>query len=210
MTFMPNTLVLVTFGMDSGLPEDVSVNTWSFTTELASDVPTAQAIAPVIQGFYQPLQAYLSPAIANVVTLRFYERDDPEPRIPYYNTSFSINTGAGEELPSEIALCLSFHGEPVSGLPAARRRGRIYIGPLGGSAAPSSGPSRPVQAFIDLIRTRALAVKAASAASGGIFQWTVWSTSDAAPVPITGGWIDNAFDVQRRRGLAATARNTWV
>jgi hypothetical protein len=38
----------------------------------------------------------------------------------------------------------------------------------------------------------------------------VWSPSNGDAVPVTDGWVDNAWDTQRRRGIDRTARSTWT
>jgi len=37
----------------------------------------------------------------------------------------------------------------------------------------------------------------------------VWSRTDEAVYPIVGGYVDYAFDTQRRRGQAPVARQSW-
>jgi hypothetical protein len=40
-------------------------------------------------------------------------------------------------------------------------------------------------------------------------SWGVWSKVDGVVRPIVGGWIDDDFDVQRRRGTDAQGRVVW-
>jgi hypothetical protein len=39
--------------------------------------------------------------------------------------------------------------------------------------------------------------------------WMQVSTTFGIANPVTGGFVDNSFDTQRRRGSAPTARDTW-
>lgn len=58
---------------------------------------------------------------------------------------------------------------------------------------------------------------AAGDASSGAWTWCIYSpttetqTASLASsfIPIVGGWVDNAWDTQRRRGLEPTTRTTW-
>jgi hypothetical protein len=40
-------------------------------------------------------------------------------------------------------------------------------------------------------------------------SWSVWSRKNANTKLVTGGFVDNAFDTQRRRGEKASGRQTW-
>ena len=42
------------------------------------------------------------------------------------------------------------------------------------------------------------------------YDWSVFSVTDQAAYEITDLYCDNAWDIQRRRGLKATARTTGV
>jgi hypothetical protein len=45
--------------------------------------------------------------------------------------------------------------------------------------------------------------------TGGNMRWAVWSRVNHAMYEVTGGFIDNEFDTQRRRGEVSTARSTF-
>jgi len=40
-------------------------------------------------------------------------------------------------------------------------------------------------------------------------DWIVYSTVDQAGHEVIGGWVDNAWDIQRRRGELSTSRLTF-
>lgn len=42
-----------------------------------------------------------------------------------------------------------------------------------------------------------------------IWQWRIWSPTNNNSVLIDNGWVDNAWDTQRRRGVEATARTIF-
>jgi hypothetical protein len=58
--------------------------------------------------------------------------------------------------------------------------------------------------------SQAINIKAAVNALAGNNDWCVWSVADQIAVPVANGWIDNAFDVQRRRGVDYTSRTLWA
>jgi hypothetical protein len=121
-------------------------------------------------------------------------------------------------LPREVALCGSFHGD-LSGVaeegagdtrPRARRRGRIYVGPLNVAATDSTngsanGGALPSGFFIGRLAAAFAEFTAAAIEDEG-GRWVVASRADNAVYPVTAGWVDNEFDTQRRRGLDPSAR----
>jgi len=134
---------------------------------------------------------------------------------------FATAQGA-PSLPNEVALAVSFHGD-LSAVgefgsggtrPRARRRGRVFIGPLwdGTSASSSGNPARPSATFMEDLRLAAdrLMILSDDATT---WKWVVPHAAESAgwtSVPVIGGWVDNEFDTQRRRGLVATTRSTFA
>lgn len=91
--------------------------------------------------------------------------------------------------------------------PKQRRTGRLYLGPLNiTTAATLSGAVRPTVAFRTDLQLAAVQLQARLEALDPTYSWSVWSKADAALRPITHVSIDDAFDTQRRRGAAPTAR----
>lgn len=198
---------------------DTVINTFHFTgVDSLGDMVTA--ILGRLTTFYNvtpgggsaPLKNYWSGVIdPGAVRARFYDFDAPEPRAPIADESLGLVTSSPistTNLPSETALCTSYRAALVSGENPARRRGRLYFGPLnaGASAGTGSNVVRPSTAVIgDLYRaTRDLADASTLGA-----RWVVWSRVNESAVPIEYGWVDNAFDTQRRRGEDATSRTNW-
>lgn len=219
------------FNPKSGLAEDAVINTFYFQTAVdptdTSD-PSAQQIIDLrlaVYNFYEtpPVASY---PIINFLHLdgfaqprhsfKFYNMDDPMPRAPFHT-----NTPAGQPsnptttgFPSEVAFCLSFRGPLESGGQPGRRRGRLYLGPIRNSVGTkevSSGQQRPDQDMMNVSVNAAKALQEAAMATGA--HWVVYSptsrgagTAAQASTVITHAWADNAFDTQRRRGLAPSAR----
>lgn len=135
------------------------------------------------------------------------------------------NTGSVGGLPSEVAVCLSFKADyagdperipmPPTGpegddRPRARLRGRVFIGPLNSTAmesAPTTAVPVPSVRMINSAWRAGSDLMTGSAAAG--VPWCVWSRTNGAIQPVVGGWVDNAFDTQRRRGEKATSRTAF-
>lgn len=205
----------------SGLAEDVATNTLYFLTSIGTDDTQMPLIAQAISDFFNVQPAGGSNAMASFFSnemaqngheVKFYRMSDPEPRVPIgvfpFNFAFAIN---GDPLPGEVALCLSFQGEKVSGLPQARRRGRIYVGRLDKDCSTSG---RPSSALVTNLKSAGAALLAASDAAPD-WSWHVYSPTQQQTsggwlsTAVENGWVDNAFDTQRRRGLAPTSRTLW-
>lgn len=121
-------------------------------------------------------------------------------------------------LPTEVAGCLSFHASLTGVLeevgatrPRARRRGRIYVGPLTVEAVDTTAPPYVLNpSFTGTLREAA--VRLGSFAGNELSTgegWGVWSRADQTVRKVVGGWTDNAPDTQRRRGFSPTVRNVF-
>nr|CRY96813.1 hypothetical protein [uncultured prokaryote] len=198
---MADYITQVTLHTASGITADYVTNTWAFE----SSVSTLAGLHSDLFHEYDLIHTLLSSTIAQVGhEISSYDRADPIPRAPVLTTFHSFATATGStSLPTEVALCLSFQGSKVSGVPQARRRGRVYIGPLYQAASDTAG--RPTSG----VRTSLAAMGAHVKAFAANGYWQVWSTVNNSPTLVVDGWIDNSFDTQRRRGVEATARTTF-
>lgn len=189
----------------SALPEDRFVNTWHFVTNDPKDV-AAPKIAARLAAFYNagPNQ-FLSSKVdrgTNKSEVRVYDLDDPIPREPDVQTwTLSAAPSPSGPLPNEVAVCLSFY----SGRNLPRSRGRIYLGPLDVNCMASGGADQRFSASFS--NTLATAVEQLDNDSS--LLWVVFSRADNDWGQVTNGWIDNAFDTQRRRGADADARKLF-
>ena len=206
---MVDILAQVVIPYRSGIPEDVAVNTWSF--DVADDDETNLGqIGQFLNVFYSGIDSLLSPVLdLGLVRGKFYRRSDPEPRTPVLDEVFDLGDGnTGGVFPEEVAACLSFRGVLQSGEPAARRRGRVYLGPLSDNVLVGDGQLRSRMPLA--VRTTILDAYEAAwgelTTAGNVH--TVWSSADATRYPVVQAWVDDAFDTQRRRGPAATTRTT--
>lgn len=206
----------------TGLPADDVTNTLYWVSTGLSPADTAASAQTKIETFYTAFdQSVLSGGLLLTgADVKHYDLTEPEPRVPILEDSFTLTLASGAALPSECAICLSFQATPVSGQSQARRRGRIYIGPIDIDAVETNGARVLVSAA-----TRTSLASAADAMWGGTAAteavWAVFSPTTAGPPPwsegtlgdsmafVSNGWIDNALDTQRRRGTRSTARTLW-
>jgi hypothetical protein len=209
----------------NGLPEDVAINTFHFST---ADIlsTTLTAIVDAIEDFYITAGG-AAPALYTFFSanqddqgneIKLYNLDDPEPRVPIFTVALTLPAQpSGDPLPGEVAMCCSFQATPESGEIQARRRGRVFVGRLDKDC---SSAGRPTSSLVDSLVQQGAALLAASDASA-VWSWIVFSrahtSSPSDPRPsyaqsfavVEEGWVDNAFDTQRRRGLAPTERETF-
>lgn len=142
-------------------------------------------------------------------------------------TDFGTLVAAGHavpDYPSEVACCLTLRAinwqdqqiERPDGAdqgaevdrPRQRYTGRIYVGPLEAAAGTtgSDGRVRPHADLQTALLNSAEQLYDQLAANGHF--WAVWSRKDAVARGLTEVQVDDAFDVQRRRGLDPTVRAT--
>lgn len=225
-----DTLVRVELPPASGLSQDKCVLDFAFARidESAPSETDDTNIANALAAFFNTngpdgvsVAKYISPFIARtpaVPVAKFYNIVVGSLGSPRRSISLPalVAPTSSTGLPCEVAACLSFHAdetgilEHVGGTrPAARRRGRVYIGPLiPGAVAEATAPYMLATQFTDQLRTAAHALAVAVAAEDWV--WCVWSRSDVTLRPVVGGWTDNAPDTQRRRGPDPTSRTTWT
>lgn len=149
---------------------------------------------------------------------------------PFFSDTFTLPAGAVSpvRMPSEAAIALTLRGTGwqtalanVPGPPAgpagdthprARKSGRIFLGPLSATANASfvaTGGEAVVNptvvtAILDAIQD----VQTQLVATTEQMSLAIWSRKAAGLTAISHAQVDNAFDTQRRRGIAATTRVT--
>lgn len=215
----------VSIPMDTALPEDSIVNTWHFDDDddpIAAPDDTRDWIMQLLTGFYQTIDnVILAATVGSPAVVRLYDMREPTPRAPLFTETIPLTPVNGDDgLPSEVALCLSFSAAVSSGQLAARRRGRLYLGPLATAVQTSEGGARRPSAAIRTVVANAAAVVRNGVEHPGSpglhLKWAVYSpttdltdTIDNAFNDVANGWIDDAYDTQRRRGARPTARTTF-
>lgn len=199
----------------SNLPEDRFVTTWAFVRETLANAGGQEQKNEVAErlrefwldggGTYPAVANYIPSSItAQGLEIRCYDLGQAPPREPsIYN--YPVGFGAqGQGLPREVAIAMSFY----AGRNLPRRRGRVFIGPLASSSI-ASDISPTVN---PLLRNRVVFMAerlALGFGAGDSMRWGVLSQADQQIRNVTAGWVDDAFDTQRRRGLAPTTRTSW-
>lgn len=214
---MPVIQAQVVLHTTDGLAENFVTNTLHFFGE--NDGATADLLADAIEDFYDgvtgagnSISEYLSASIVRtteVHEVKFYTVDGGPLGSPYATKEFALTAAplAVYRLPAEVACCLSFAAAQIGGGIAARRRGRLFIGPLCSDAL-DGGTSRPSSSLqTDLLAAGKRLFDAANAAEA---EWIIYSRAGNSTSAVYRGWVDDACDTQRRRGLAPTSRLTDV
>lgn len=196
--------VQIVLNMTSGLPEDAATNTWYFDCDDEADLASVRI---ALQDFYAEFDQSLSSLIdINNCVFKAYRLSDPKPRPPISETVFQIATKSVTAAPTEQCVVLSYQGAKVAGLPQARRRGRVFLGPWGvGNYEPDG---RITTAFVTTINLAGNALLTASN-NAATWTWAQYSPTNQVGIDVNDGWVDNEWDTQRRRGRAATARQIF-
>jgi hypothetical protein len=152
--------------------------------------------------------------------VQFYDLAAVPPRVPIFDGELTFTPDASLCLPAEVAICMSYRGTLVSGSNAARRRGRIFLGPVTTDVLlQETGEIRVTSACTEGIAD--LANTLMNAGDTSTWTWAVfspttagappWSAGEltAATLSVVAGHVDNAFDTIRSRGAAATDRSVW-
>lgn len=222
----------------SNLPEDESHNVFHFdVTGPTPDSGEIADMAEALTLFYigndggavNALTTWYSTESVDVTPspiIRFYEL----PAVPGPVGSpiaeanvLGFTASSADALPHEVALALTFHAD-LTGIPEsvpggvvgpegdthprARRRGRIYLGPLNVNTVDGTS-GRPSASFRTSVAAAGVRLRDNLDLQTGGIQWVVFSPTDWVARPVVNGWVDNAFDTQRRRGVAASSRTTW-
>jgi hypothetical protein len=217
MVCMTHLLAQARFARDSGLSEDVVVNTFHFATPGAGTVEDALTAATRVRDFYTTvgpggpgaITSFLSSVLATTGhEVRVYDLAQPKPRVPLVTLLFDRTVEpAGDPLPSEVALVLSYRAATAAGDIKARQRGRLYIGPFmeSESGAVVASDARPSTTLMNAILFSGKKLADAAPLGTGV-QWSVYSPTTLLLKTVVAVHVDNAWDTQRRRGASATGR----
>lgn len=197
-----------------GLGDNQFSNTWHFKTEAPIDstptgITNGTAVMNCFFNFYDGLYAngVLSRALNYAGTyVKMFDMDAAPGTPPDWQYTFNTNPYAtiandDRSCPWEVAMCLSYEAIAVSGTNRARRRGRVYLGPVHIDMLEFDGfGSCRVSAFtrasvLDAYKTLVDELHAIEAITGP------YSKTDNLLFATGTAWIDDAWDTQRRRGM---------
>lgn len=226
-------LAVVEFAHRNGIPRDTIVNTFTFAVDALSSMAVVDAaLGDDIVAFYntpnttQKVAWYMNYCIdrgTNLSKIKWYNLDghlDGTPHgSPAHIRLWTLDNAGGAlgHMPAEVAACLSFNSdygtdpeESGGTRPRARDRGRVYIPVNAGALGEITGfgnleflPAFRVDLTVAAKRLHDQANAEAPAAS-----WCVWSRKNAQIHEAVQAWVDNAPDIQRRRGFKPTVRTT--
>lgn len=221
--------VQVAIPSQTGLPEDVRQNTLHFDTGAVSVANAADAIRNRLDDFYGVTVAPQTFSIASFLSIdlaagpplyKFYDQpiggtpapvggpypDRPNSGPPVAELEGNWSPfGSSKGLPGEVAACASFFNVRTD----PRRRGRIYIGPLvSGAVEIFGGRARVIQTLRDIMATSSIRLVQDGRTFG--VELVIYSRANDAVYPVVGGFVDDAFDTQRRRGTDPQIRDLWL
>lgn len=229
-------LCRITLPYVSGLPQDVAVN--DFVVEFdPTDETERSDVGDALIAFYNDVPTGLSGIYVAKFLGTQLSRSSLAASIDYYDLTGHLDgtphgspvasrswtlaaaIGSGSNQPDQLALVNSFHGDLGSLLeivgdtrPKARRRGRIYLGPLRQDyqTLDANNSPRPTDAMRECINVASHDLAdALTFDSETATRWHVWSRAGEATYTITGGSVDNRFDALRKRSADATDRDGW-
>lgn len=191
------------FQSETLLPADHVVNTWHFD-EVAGPPENFDNVRDMLEDFYTELESFIAGGLYTPeVLVKAYDMTDPEPRRPVYESGFTLTMGTGEPLPPEVTLVISMQAAQASGVPQARRRNRKYLPTFTETANDAFG--RPNNGTVNAVATAGGNLLAAAQASAS-WSWVINSPTSGVNPPVDNGWVDDAWDTQRRRGRKPTQR----
>lgn len=155
---------------------------------------------------------YLNASIARTqgLMIELVESPGVVPNAPAFTKLYDLPAAADtDSLPQEVSVCVSFVDNVyLTTTQPGRHRGRIYFGPLVINALQTVTGSyaRPSAEIVTVLMQAAAELRDGATFDGA---WSIWSRANAALYAVDGGWVDNEFDTQRRRGHVSTVRNIW-
>lgn len=222
---MPTVEVQHSFQGVSGDAKDQYINTFHFIHADPIDETAIGELAVLLQSFYK-LTTDAGGAIAEYYSgqcmgagehIKMYDISQPKPRSPIYdalNPAAVIAPIGAQNLPDQVSAVLSMEawlsGLGVDETPGptniARRRGRIYLGPLNANVLDASGrtQSRIKEIFPRIVVAAATRLMADGISAG--WTWVVYSRANNMSYTLARVWMNDAFDTQRRRALRPVSK----
>lgn len=181
--------------VDTALPRDrMVINPCFKDTGTSAPDTLAQDLATAVQNFMNG---------GVEVQVKLYDLDSTtEPNRPKAVKTVGAGALLSSSQPRELALCLSYYADT----PDPRRRGRLYIpqawlhkkSPLAVGARPST----------QQMANAGTLVTALAGLGGADVDWVVWSTADKNAHTVTNWYVDDEWDIQRKRGTRPTTRTS--
>jgi hypothetical protein len=132
------------------------------------------------------------------LTVRAYNLQGSKPNYPLAEKHLNVGTYVTPTVPPELAVCLSFYG----GQNQPSKRGRLFLPAFlcGVTGSPglkiSAGTITKAESLVSMF----------SGLGGANVDWIVWSRTHQTAAKVDHYWVDNAWDIQRSRGIKADVR----
>lgn len=192
-----------------GVPSETIIHTWHFRNDSGitnSPADVAATIGVVLDAFYGAVNGTAANAVKDFMPNAYgppeylvYDLGQQKPRERHEVVANWLPAGTGSAyLPPELACVLSLRTEYRH----KRGRGRIYLGPWMETVTDGG---RPMTYLLDAIRESATNVLNTSEN----VTWGVLSRMDATARAVTGGYVDNSWDVIRGRDPGPTLRSKF-
>lgn len=155
-------------------------------TNLANDLATA-------------IKAWELSPTNHELTVKMYNMNDALPRRPKATVIKSAGLAVEAGYMREVAICLSF--STAKNVPS--ERGRLYVPHM--KISNNAPGVRPTQTERD--KTGALADVLRNLGGTNV-DWVVYSPTHQSAKSVYKWWVDDEWDIQRRRGLRPTTRSS--
>lgn len=208
----------VVLPMFTGDPSDVVVNTWHFETTLTKE-QFATNVDIHLGEFYRTVYGTAAQRVSYIdwtmVKGRVFDLTEPTPRVPVESANFFPNSPGTEttDVPTEVAAVASFQSGGQPGDVYQRRYNRVFLGAVPPTwMAPSTASSFPTLSSALLTNVTGAMKALQASANGPVDIWVQISRAGGSirTLPVTGGWMDNSPDTQRRRSVDSTQRVNWA
>lgn len=205
----------------TGLPQDVITNTFHFETDGSWVGADSTEIVERMQDYYEAIYAVddtyamIADYVERFFIIKVFDANPPvSPNPPIYTAQIGLTLSGTSvnALPAEVAVVSSQRTALVPGARLGRYFNRHYLGGfttriLDATTVPDSPP-----VVRTAIRDRfALAASTLFLANDSGLSWVigrkvagVWQAE-----VMTGGFVGNEPDTQRRRGVVQAARSVW-
>jgi hypothetical protein len=199
---MPTHLMLrCSWQFENTDPKNQAVITPCFRRQLDITDPTSGTDAKQLCDDLLAAISSWSVVTSDALTVTAYNLQGAKPNYPMAQSKGSAVPNTLTSNPQQ-ALCLSFYG--TDNVP--RKRGRLYL-PAWLMTTSFSETGAPIASAT--IRTKAAALVPIFAGLGGAnVDWIVWSRAGSFASKVTNYFVDEAWDVQRRRKLKSANRTT--
>jgi len=194
----------VSLPVTSALPRDRMTNVLHFEHVIGGQNDAA------LSGMCSDIAAMYQKRYHNTtkeVNVKAYDTD-AAPNLPRANVTVNAGQIWLPDRPREVALCLSFAGTNRGD---RRGRGRIYLCPQLDSTTVGAATVRPSNALMQWALDFFGVSNESLPDIGGVdWKFGVYSRVGTHFTQAQQAWVDDEWDVQRRRGLRETTRLTSV